>query len=240
MIADDVSPTPLNLWNAGIKEFGAPRQESREVIRLNLLVPGKATVTQSGIIFKDQRYDCELAKHPSNNWYVRAGANGIWDVDVVYYPHMCQVIYLSPNPRIGIHRMERCTRMDGNRLNASGLSFWEIDSHFNRLSEKEAESKQAKAQAVADLNAERDEILINAQRRSKEQNNGGSDRSRLRGIKENKKRERDHLRKANLWAELDPVEPDPTVVSRDHTGEDEITLPNHSSKLREAWKNKGG
>lgn len=53
MITDGIVPTPINLWNWGIQNRkGRLRTVDRDILRLNVLPRGRATISQAGIKFK--------------------------------------------------------------------------------------------------------------------------------------------------------------------------------------------
>ena len=79
MIQEQVEPVPINLWQWGIKNRnGHLREMSHEIIMMNLMPKGNATVTFKGIRFKEMYYSCELAiqemKYTDRrvNWVKRA------------------------------------------------------------------------------------------------------------------------------------------------------------------------
>src|SRR5690606_1372409 len=77
MVADDVSPIPRDLWHWGIAHRnGRLKRHPENIIKLNLLIQGEATVTASGIQFKGMHYGCDLAM--KEQWFVKARAGKTW------------------------------------------------------------------------------------------------------------------------------------------------------------------
>ncbi|MGF7060515.1 transposase InsO family protein [Brassicibacter mesophilus] len=57
MISDELTPTPINLWNWGIEnKKGRLRVVDRDIMRLNILPKGKASVSRAGLKFKNLYY----------------------------------------------------------------------------------------------------------------------------------------------------------------------------------------
>jgi putative transposase len=72
MVADDVPPIPIHLWNWGrSRSYGHLRTIERDILRLNLLPLETVTVTEKGIPFHGRHYSCETAIR--ENWFVRDG-----------------------------------------------------------------------------------------------------------------------------------------------------------------------
>lgn len=62
LVADDVQPIPLELWNWGIKNrTGKLRAFAEDLVKLQLLPRGTATVNYKGIQFKGISYSCDRA-----------------------------------------------------------------------------------------------------------------------------------------------------------------------------------
>lgn len=59
MIANDVPPVPIKLWNFGRRYTGNPRYFPEDIVKLNLLPTAQARVTPRGIVFKGRRYYSE-------------------------------------------------------------------------------------------------------------------------------------------------------------------------------------
>ena len=93
MIADDVPPIPLKLWNWGISHCsGLPRSFPEDAVKLALMPMDSATVTAKGIRFKGLYYICERAV--SERWFETARAKGSFKVDVSYDPRNMNRIYI--------------------------------------------------------------------------------------------------------------------------------------------------
>ncbi|MEJ1934743.1 transposase family protein, partial [Nostoc sp. NIES-2111] len=155
MIQDHVQLTPCELWEWGIHNYGRPRVEAPEIIRLNLLHRGNASITRRGICFRVPgldlrerlRYTCESAKR--EQWFVKAGSKGNWSLPIAYDPRKPQVIYLLLD---GGKRMEICELLPVSKT-FSDNSLEEIMDHLaeQQFVNQEIEHKQRQEKAV--LNA---------------------------------------------------------------------------------------
>ena len=66
MITDGLVPNPINLWNWGIQNRkGRLRTVDRNILRLNVLPRGNATISRAGIKFKT--YYIVQSKRLKNN-----------------------------------------------------------------------------------------------------------------------------------------------------------------------------
>jgi hypothetical protein len=94
MIADNVAPIPLEMWNWGIaKRFGALRSFPEEAVKLALMPAGTATVTAKGIKFKGLYYLSERAA--AEHWFETARAKKSWKVNISYDPRNMITIYVN-------------------------------------------------------------------------------------------------------------------------------------------------
>ena len=92
MIADDVEPVPIKLWDWGISHCGTLRSFSEETVKLCLMPSDTASVTAKGIRFKGLYYLCERAA--KERWFETARAKGSFKVDISYDPRNMSVIYV--------------------------------------------------------------------------------------------------------------------------------------------------
>lgn len=70
MISDELTPTPINLWNWGIKnKKGRLRVVDRDIMRLNILPKGKASVSRAGFKLKGLYYSSQKAIE--EQWFIK-------------------------------------------------------------------------------------------------------------------------------------------------------------------------
>jgi len=92
MIADNIEPIPINLWNWGTTHYGALRSFPEETVKLCLMPTDTASVTAKGIRFKNLYYVCERAE--VEHWFETARAKRSWKVDISYDPRNMSTIYV--------------------------------------------------------------------------------------------------------------------------------------------------
>lgn len=90
MVADGLVPTPINLWNWGIQNRkGRLRTVDRNILRLNVLPRGKATISRAGIKFKNLLYGSRQAIE--EQWYLKLKNRSL---EIVYDPRHTEKIYI--------------------------------------------------------------------------------------------------------------------------------------------------
>ncbi len=90
MISDELTPTPINLWNWGIKnKKGRLRVIDRDIMRLNILPKGRASVSRAGLKFKKLYYSSKKALE--EQWFIKPKHR--W-LEVVYDPRNIDKIYI--------------------------------------------------------------------------------------------------------------------------------------------------
>ncbi len=200
MIEDDISPIPINLWNWGIiNRAGRLRYVDEEIVKLNLLPQDTATVTSQGIKFKGMLYGSEKAL--KERWFEKARNRGSWKVDIVYDPRNMDYIYILDDTRsfdkgfllshedrfMGKTLEEIEYLLAYERMKYEGNQYKELQAKIDLISDIEAIVKEAEQQVINDK-----EIGI-------------SNASRLKGIGQNRSREKMINRKSE-YIELDRKE----------------------------------
>ncbi|MBW4540402.1 MAG: DDE-type integrase/transposase/recombinase [Myxacorys chilensis ATA2-1-KO14] len=197
MIQEHVEPYPLDLWNWGIRNrAGHLRVKSRDILRLNLLPTEQASVTYRGIRFQGLFYSCDLALR--EQWFVRARERGGWKIDVAYDPRRITDIYLRLDAG---QRLECCQLIDAEDTFRERDLYETLDYIEIRKQQKEL-SRSRKQQSSAALNAQMEQIINEGKEQTStalEQATGQSKRSRIKGIRQNRKEEREMERKAQTW-----------------------------------------
>lgn len=94
MIADQVEPYPIQLWNWGIQyRPGHLRTMDPQMIRRMLLPQGEASVTNQEILFQGLSYRCSLSLEELLLTSVQVGNQQ--RIPVIYNPQLVDVIYLQ-------------------------------------------------------------------------------------------------------------------------------------------------
>lgn len=204
MIQDHIEPYPIDLWNWGIiNRSGHLRVKSRDVLRLNLLPSGEATVTHHGIHFQGLFYSCNLAIQ--EQWFVRARERGSWKIPVAYDPRSLSEIYLRLHDG---QKLEICQLIDAEKTFLV-RDIHEAQDYFETRKQQKELARSRKQQSKAALNAQVEQIISEATQQTvsaQERVPLPSKRSRTQGIRENRKHERDQERIAQAWRLGRPVE----------------------------------
>jgi hypothetical protein len=108
---------------------------------------------------------------------------------------MLNVIYLCLD---GGWRMEPCYLHDNDKT-FRGHDWQETLDYFELQKQATESARERKQQADAELHAKIEQIIGPAREQAKEFCGGQSKRSRLRGIKENRKQEREKERQGGAW-----------------------------------------
>jgi putative transposase len=194
MIADEVKPIPLEMWNWGMQKLtGKLRPEDPEVLSKNLLPRGKASVTPQGIRFRGVHYVCERAV--KEQWFERIKGKRTKQVEIVH-ESLVDHIYL---------RLERGKRFEPCELTPAderfkGCDWYDLLEYF-ALKKQAAKASQADLQQeAARFHAQADELISQAT----EMNNAAMDnddrsaRAQIRGIKAHRRALKAHERKHGM------------------------------------------
>jgi hypothetical protein len=196
MIADDVAPIPIEMWEWGqTVRSGAQRRFPEEQIRVCLMPTDKARVTGKGIVFRNIHYSCQEAL--TGRWFEKARTKGTWQVGISYDPRLMDTIYLHDED--GPFGFIPCGLTDRSAA-WRGLSLWEIDEQRQR--DRAAWGRHEPTQRQARSNLERtlqDAAEKATALRDAALSSGESDASRVRGIRENRAAERDMRRKEEAF-----------------------------------------
>lgn len=243
MISDHVHPCPRELWDWGTRNCGRPRTESGEIVRLNLLHRGEATVTRQGICFRHPmvnlsnrlRYTCSLAI--TEQWFIKARVNGSWKIPVAYDPRYSHKIYLI---------IENGKKTEICQLLPASKTFYDCDlleilDYFASQSLTQQSTQKEQRQAKATLNAYLEQYQTSAQEKTEKARQSDSKRSRIKGIRSARKQEREHERSfhiennqpEDLTTQTAPVIPLPTLINSIDEDDEEYIAPRRPfDKLR--------
>ncbi|MBT2694613.1 Mu transposase C-terminal domain-containing protein [Bacillus sp. ISL-55] len=189
MVKAGVKPIPINLWQWGIQNrAGRLRKILKEKMMLYTLPDGMATVTESGIKFRNIYYGTDMAL--KEQWFVQARYKKSWKVAIKYDPRNLSQIYLQ-----GIHDngFERCYLLEHqSRYKNKTLE----DINYLQEYEKMQKSgyKQNELKAKVDLQEAIEEIVKNAERQAKLDGVKESNNKRIKDIKTHRKFEQENIR----------------------------------------------
>ena len=195
MIADDVDPYPIDLWNWGIENrSGYLRDIPRDTVRTNLLPQYEVAVTHRGIRHNGLYYSCDRAL--SEEWFERAKEKGVEYRKAVADPRDLSHIYV----RMDKGRLETCHLVDADKTFLRHDLYEALDYfELSKLKTEAAESR--KQQSRAELHAAKDKIIAEAREQTAEalKTSGQSNASRLKGIRKNRQLEREIERANDAW-----------------------------------------
>lgn len=178
MIADGIVATPINLWNWGIaSRRGRPAAvRDRNIFRLNILPRGRATISRSGIIFKNLLYGSK--RFIEEQWHIKLKGKSI---EIVYDPRNPEKIYI-PND-IGTD-YETCYLLEPSQQYKN--DFLE-DVIFQQQLRKDLdeEAKNTQAQLKIDADAKIDDIIKKA-KKSNTKSKTTSKKEKLSSIRDNR------------------------------------------------------
>lgn len=194
IIAENISPIPVDLWNWGISNrMGRLREASPERIMLALMPRGVARITAQGIVFQGMHYTCERAMR--ENWFVYARSKGRWSLQASYDPRKIEVIYLH----LEQGAIEHCHLLDKDRRFA-GSTYEDILDwlYCNKIKKEGHGSREVQSQADFDFKVQ-DVLAESADMKKQTPKTATSKRSRLSSIENNRREEKSALRSEDAW-----------------------------------------
>ncbi|MFL0164766.1 Mu transposase C-terminal domain-containing protein [Candidatus Clostridium helianthi] len=179
MLEDEITPTPLNLWKWGIENRkGRLKTVNREILRLNILPRGKASVSRAGIRFKGLYYSSDKAI--KEQWFIN---NKVRSIEIVYDPRNMNKIYIP---------FDNGLSYDECYLTSTCIQYKDClleEIIFNEELEAELKEKQMKEQNQnnIDLEKEINKIVSKARKiKEKDIDYSKSTSEKLKGIKRNR------------------------------------------------------
>ena len=229
MIANDISPIPIELWKWGIaNRSGRLRTFPEDIVKLNLMPTGKATITAKGIKFKGMYYTCEKARREL--WFEKARSNLLSksdkSLDISYDPRKPSFIYLrSPDGR----DFEKCVLYDPEeRYSNKDLHDIEYLLAYEELQKQKGRGKGL--QEKVDLIAQIENVVSKAEKMAEAvQDDGTSNRQKVAGIRGNRTSE-----KVKQW-ELEGFEL--AITQTQSNSESVETQPEDSEKPKSLQSN---
>lgn len=189
MIEDEIIPTPLQLWKWGIENRkGRLKTVDRDVLRLNILPKGKASISRAGIRFKGLYYSSDKAI--KEQWFIK---NNVRNIEIVYDPRNMNNIYIPYDNGLGY---DECYLISTS-IQYKGCILEEII--FNEELAAELKEKESKEQNQNNIDLEKEiEKIVNKAKSEKENDvdYNKSSAQKLKGIKQNRSVEKQINREA--------------------------------------------
>lgn len=189
MIEDEIIPTPLQLWKWGIENRkGRLKTVDRDVLRLNILPKGKASISRAGIRFNGLYYSSDKAI--KEQWFIK---NNVRNIDIVYDPRNMNNIYIPYDNGLGY---------DECYLISTSIQYKDCileEIIFNEELAAELKEKERKEQNQNNIDLEKEiEKIVNKAKSEKENDvdYNKSSAQKLKGIKRNRTVEKQINREA--------------------------------------------
>lgn len=196
MIANNVTPTPKNLWDWGIKhKQGVLKESNIDLIRYTLMPKGEASITRQGVYFNKRYYSSKDAIE--KGWFEEASIKGRKKITISYDPRSVNHIYLKDEEgKLIQYNMI-------NKLTSEGELEPRIEDYeeyiYARLVEED-QKKSLQMQASSDFNSQISSIIDEeTAKTNKEKIPGESKLSRTKQIQQNRKDEKTYHRENENW-----------------------------------------
>ena len=181
MIADNVLPNPIHIWNWGLENAsGSVEIFDIDAVRLHLLRQGQASIREDGIHFKGLRYtsSCAIAE----NWFARARNKGSWKIDVRYDNTTTNNIWYFDKDS---GKLEQCELMDSEER-YHNMRMEEVANLLDHISASEELRADAAARNQAKRNALNTKTNKDASSKAKAARSGMTKASQTNGTRDNR------------------------------------------------------
>jgi hypothetical protein len=209
MLSDEVKPSPISIWNWGIKNRkGRFNKLPRDIVRLNLLPRAKANLSRSGIKFRNMFFSSERAIE--EQWFISSQTNS---VDFVYDPRNMNYIYI---PEENGRSFIKCFLLEKSYMYRD-LTLEEIVFQDELQVEIRNEAVDEKNQIQAEMDIAINTIIKSAKEKTKNESTLESARSKLKNIKANRLEEKEQNRISESFelAKKDPIEGELIPIPRE-------------------------
>lgn len=225
-IPNDMALTPLNIWNWGIQyRTGRLKNVSEEALRIALLPRNKVYLSDLGVSCFGAYYTSKELL--GSGWLHRNGDRRITDLQAAYDPAVADHIYLFPEK--GSSEYWVCSLTDRSRQ-YRGKSMWEL------WVSQEEQRKAISAAKVAETTSKRDlESLVSKTLKDAERSRPAlpkqSKAETIRGIRDNRRHERDAQRAEQTKAQQPDSSKPKSDVTYLHGKPDDGAFPDFLDEL---------
>lgn len=226
MIAEGVVPTPINLWNWGIQNIkGRLKTVDRDILRLNILPRGKASISRAGIKFKGLSYSSEKAIR--EQWFIKPKTKS---VAVIYDPRNIQKIFIPHDNGIGY---DECYLTETS-IQYKNCTLEEVVFNQELFAELKNNTLREQNQININLEEEIEKIVKEAKKRKAENTNHDNNNLKLRNIKSNRKTEKEINRVTQAFelGEKNKADKNNGIVVELSTVKDNIEIAELTGKAR--------
>lgn len=238
MIIDEVLPIPVELWKWGIIHCsGRLRTLDPDIIKLNLMPRGNATITEKGIKFKGIYYTCDRADREM--WFANARAGSLSraekKLEISYDPRKADYIYI---PAQDGRSFNQCILLK-SQSKYGNKNLYDIDYLFAEEELQRQKSANRELPQTIDLNVEIDKIVDRAvDMTNAVQDPTLSKRARTSSIRDNRSIEKENRRQEESFdlssqkKEIDKSVPESSSNKSDSKSLKPSLQPNHNDLLR--------
>lgn len=226
MIAEGVVPTPINLWNWGIQNIkGRLKTVDRDILRLNILPRGKASISRAGIKFKGLSYSSEKAIR--EQWFIKPKTKS---VAVIYDPRNIQKIFIPHDNGIGY---DECYLTETS-IQYKNCALEEVVFNQELFAELKNNTLREQNQININLEEEIEKIVKEAKKRKAENTNHDNNNLKLRNIKSSRETEKEINRVTQAFelGEKNKAYKDNGIVVELPTAKDNIEITELTGKAR--------
>ncbi|MEH7885630.1 Mu transposase C-terminal domain-containing protein [Bacillus sp. JJ1609] len=228
MLEQNLVPTPLNLWNWGMQNrFVGIHIKTKEQIRLALMPRGTATVTHdNGIFFNKKKIGYTSAEVEDAGWFVKARQKR-WKVPISYDPRNMEYIYILKEETFEYIACKILPQYSAySNLYDEEVELTHLTVEANNFIAK-TEINNIKAALNVEIHKtvkegiEKTEVI---------RGDTYSDRELLKGVKENKKDEKERERSESSWV-LGDTEKGAIYASNEKSLEDDKVSSSNAQDL---------
>lgn len=197
MIEKGVEKIPRKIWEFGLKhQKGQLRILPEQVIRMHLFPTQTGSITAKGLKFKQLLYASEYSLR--NNWFQTARINGSSKIKIWYDPRDLTNIYTANDGNNGFHELTLLDHL--TKFKNKGIE--EIDQIIKHERSIDGKGKERELKEKVKLFDDIEKIVTEGkQKTEKQKDDSMSKTQKLKGIKENQRKERelqrDLLKKEN-------------------------------------------
>lgn len=197
MVEDELKPTPISLWQWGIRKgLGALRWVTKEELRMNLLPSKKGRFTKDGIRFAGHAYTCATAEQKS--WRFRAKNKEVIEVEYSYDPRDTSMIFLRHEDG----SFEECYCLDSQYESTSTNSFYRYEEEMDKMAYEDQLSREGQDENIQDriiLRAKNTAIIEDAKQKTYLATKGMNQTDRLKNMREKQAIEKESERQIKSW-----------------------------------------
>lgn len=188
MIRDNVPPIPNELWKWGIKNrSGSLKTYSDEIIKLNLMPSSQCSLTESGLVFQNRKYNSK--EFIDSGIYEHIRKYGSINKTISYDPRDPNCVYINEGNYF--------IKMTTSNSNHANMYFEEIECLQSFENADINMYEKIDYQNTASMNSNINNVISKAKKR--EQEYGISNKKRIEYIKINRKNEKEVYREFESW-----------------------------------------